>query len=120
MNTFETNQLLAILEAIKSLDSLVCKRSAVFTKALVMGVPEKPGALMISQQELKEKKGEFTFLLHYFPGHDPKKVADGQVCFSFSKSKTIPDWIGLIKFIEKMKEEFFPFTEEFLYKEFNN
>ncbi len=120
MNTFETNQMLCIIEAIKSLDHVVCKRSAVFTKALVMGIPEKPGALMVSQQEVKEHKGEFTFLVHYFPHHDPKKVADGQVCFSFAKSKTIPDWIKLIEFIEKMRENFFPFTEEFLYKEFNN
>ena len=120
MNTFETNQMLCIIETIKSLDHVVCKRSATFTKALVMGVPGKPGSLMISQQEVKENKGQFTFLLHYFHDYEPKKVADGQVCFSFSKSKTVPDWIGLIEFIEKMRENFFPFTEEFLVKEFNN
>ena len=119
MNTFETNQMLAIVEVIKTLSNVVCKRSVVFTKALVVGVPGNLGSLMISQQEDKERNN-YTFFMHYFPDHEPKKVADGQVCFSFAKSKTIQSSGDLLKFLEKVSKNVFPFSDKFLLEEFDN
>lgn len=107
MNTFNTFQMEAITAAISSFTKAVCKRSAVFKKAVVIGVPNSPGCLMVSQQEEEDNNGFFPFLVSYFPAHEPKKVADDEVAFIHAYSEMFYKWDELISFIRLMCENDF-------------
>lgn len=57
--------------------SAVVKRSAVFTKAVVIGEPDKAGSIMVSfNDEAPGHPGRSGWLVSLYPDHTPKEVAD--------------------------------------------
>ena len=71
-NTFNTEELNALRAFNKEHESVLIKRSRFYTKAVVVGVPDKPGSLLISYVD----HGAY-WLTHSTPDLSPKELADG-------------------------------------------
>lgn len=106
INTFNTTQLNAITMLLEGTEALA-KRSLVFTKAIVIGRPNKPGCLLVSQSDEEDQDGKYPFLVSYFKDHDPKSVADGQCGLIESYTDKFYTWVGLVDFIVNMAEASF-------------
>lgn len=109
MNTFNTTQLNAIIMLLEGTEALA-KRSLVFTKAIVIGRPDKPGCLLMSQAEEEDQDGKYPFLVSYFKDYDPKSVANGQCSLIESYTDKFYTWNDLVDFIVNMAKA--SFSEE--------
>ena len=101
MNTFNTTHLNAITMILEGTEALA-KRSKVFTKAIVIGVPNKPGCLIVSQSDEEDQDGKYPFLVSYFKDYDPKSVASCEAYFTESYTDRFYSWNGLVDFIVSM------------------
>lgn len=101
MNTFNTIHLNAITKLLEGTEAQA-KRSVAFTKAIVIGRPDKPGCLLVSQPEEEDQDGKFPFLVSYFKDWDPKSVADAQCRLLESYTDRFYTWNDLVNFIVSM------------------
>lgn len=104
-NTFTTYHLLAIQEMIN--EKATAKRSVYYSRAICIGKPDLPGCLLVSQEEEEDSQGRFPWLVHYFPCHHPKEVADGEINLLCGFEDKFDTWRELQVFIKKMVDSSF-------------
>ena len=87
-------------------DTIVAKRSRVYTKAVVVGRPGEPGAIMVSLvDDLRD--GRTGWLVTLFSEAAPEDVANGRVGFEAGISEEIWYWGDMLLQLEKSVREGF-------------
>ena len=102
INTFNTVHMDALQEDLNStgLDkAIVVKRSSRFSKAVVIGAPDKPGSIMLTLLNDPRGDGLDVWWVTVFPSATPKDVADGKVSFENSYSKEFKYWVKMVKMV---------------------
>ena len=111
INTFNTDHLNALQATLNSSGvskEVIVKLSNRFSKAAVIGAPDKPGAIMITLLNDPRGDGLDVWWVTVFPGSTPKDVADGKVGFENSYSKEFKYWAKMIKMVITTIETGFP------------
>lgn len=102
MNTFNQLHLEAISKIIPASHKVA--RSSVYTTAVVIGTPGKPGALMISFLEVCYNADQPGWFWSRFVDTDPKSVADdrlGSIDKNYTETGEVYHWTDLVKVIQE-------------------
>lgn len=98
-NTFNALHLEAMVREVSSIPGVEVKRSRLYTKAVVMGIDGKKGAVIISgPSDLTDDR----WLVHHFEDLTPQQLANLDVDFNQADDFHFTHWNDLIRHLKNV------------------